>query len=381
MHKEKQILVVLNRILPLSHQIQEGILRYVSDHRLPWELLILHLIEQDLSHARKWGIDGCIAVITTGEMHKWAKALHIPVVNTNGVFPTPGIAQIDADPAATGKLAARHFLDAGFQQFIALGVSLPGHLDRLRGFQKEVEQQNLQCPVFTHPARDVSFIPFFERHLSDALKSGARPLAAYFSDDGTAQMAVRTCKRTGINVPHEVAVLGTENNTYLCEGTVPRISSVRLPYQDIGYHAAKLLHLIFQKKKVPQLTLRPPVDVVQRASTDVLAVQDAHLAKALRYIREHAFEPLSVNNIAVASGIARRSLEERFARYLNRSPLEEITRLRLERAMHLLRNSRLDMDSIAEQCGLTTANYLSEAFRKKIGITPKVYRHQFNLPS
>jgi LacI family transcriptional regulator len=150
---------------------------------------------------------------------------------------------------------------------------------------------------------------------------------------------------------------------------------------DVGYQAARLLHLIFQNKKVPHLTLLPPLEVVGRASTDVLAVPDEHLAKALRYIREHAFEPLSVTNLAAISGLARRSLEERFTRYLDRSPLEEITRLRIEKAIHLLRNSRLDMDTIAEQCGLTTANYMSETFRKKTGLTPRAYRNQFNPPA
>jgi len=49
-----------------------------------------------------------------------------------------------------------------------------------------------------------------------------------------------------------------------------------------------------------------------RRSTDVLAVEDHHLAKALRFIRDHARKPLAVDEVALATTLSRRALERRF---------------------------------------------------------------------
>ena len=70
--------------------------------------------------------------------------------------------------------------------------------------------------------------------------------------------------------------------------------------------------------------------------TDVLAIDDPTVLRALRYIHTHAHHGIVVDDILREVPISRRSLEIQFRAYLGRSPAEEIRRVRLDRGRQLL---------------------------------------------
>jgi transcriptional regulator GlxA family with amidase domain len=61
---------------------------------------------------------------------------------------------------------------------------------------------------------------------------------------------------------------------------------------------------------------------------------------------------------------------------LNRSLLDEIRRVHVERAAELLRETDIDMPSIAEQCGFSSPIRFSTVFKEFRGVAPSVYRRQ-----
>jgi len=121
----------------------------------------------------------------------------------------------------------------------------------------------------------------------------------------------------------------------------------------------------FQRKPSPFVIssrLIGPVGVIARRSTDVTAIDDAEVAKALAYIRDHAFDhELSVDEVVRHSGMSRRSLFTRFQSKLGRTPRKEIERLRLGRAKVILRDTKLTLEQIALRVG--TAAPLTSAWR------------------
>ena len=68
----------------------------------------------------------------------------------------------------------------------------------------------------------------------------------------------------------------------------------------------------------------PTIDVIQRRSTDVLAVDDDAVAAALRWIREHVAEQFHVDAVTEQVPVNRRTLEMRFRQHLGRSINESI---------------------------------------------------------
>ena len=127
------------------------------------------------------------------------------------------------------------------------------------------------------------------------------------------------------------------------------------------------------------LTLLPPVGVEERMSTDTVAVADPQLAEVVNYLQEHAFEPITVDDILKKIPMARRNLERRFRHYFGRTILEEIRRLRIDKARKLLAETDMQMQEIAEACGYATYNYLTHTFKRVTGTSPSEYRKQWRI--
>ena len=118
----------------------------------------------------------------------------------------------------------------------------------------------------------------------------------------------------------------------------------------------------------------PPLGIATRRSTEVLAIDDRHIAAALRFIREHACEGIGVPDILSAVPLSRSVLERRFAALVGRAPKAEILRVQLHRARELLATTDFPLNVIAEKAGFKHPEYLSAIFKKKTGSTPGRYR-------
>ncbi|WP_261342075.1 helix-turn-helix domain-containing protein [Thalassoglobus neptunius] len=153
---------------------------------------------------------------------------------------------------------------------------------------------------------------------------------------------------------------------------------MHVPVEQIGYQAAELLDRLLKGEKIPEHPdFIPPVGVVARQSTDILAGADPDVTEALLFIRRNAHRPISVSELLRQVPVSRRSLELRFRTLLERGIGEEIRRAHLERAKELLATSMLSVNEVAERSGFTSAPYFARFFRQATRMTPTDYRRQF----
>jgi LacI family transcriptional regulator len=188
---------------------------------------------------------------------------------------------------------------------------------------------------------------------------------------------LEACRRAGVSVPDEVAVLGVDDDEPLCEICNPPLSSVNPAHHRVGYEAARLLARLMAGKAAPRepvFTL--PAGVTTRLSTEVFAIEDRPLATALRLIREHCCDGLDVEAIARRTGLSRSVLQRRFRATLKRSVHQEILQARLKRAMDLLAASNLPLADVAERTGFKHQEYLGAVFKARTGQTPAEYRKE-----
>ena len=99
------------------------------------------------------------------------------------------------------------------------------------------------------------------------------------------------------------------------------------------------------------------------------------LFRSRNFLRQHAHEVISVEDIARAAGISRSLLEKKFREAFGRSPWDQVMQLRLRQAEQLLCQTRLSIAEIAERTGFSTSEYFSAAFRKLTGTSPRAARH------
>jgi len=196
-------------------------------------------------------------------------------------------------------------------------------------------------------------------------------------NDVCGRLVLETAKHAGLKIPDEVSVLGVDNEDPLSRLIWPGLSSIGLATDAIGRKAATLLHRCLTGMPVADTsTFISPLGVVVRGSTRQLALEDPILAKVIAAIHESVGRPLSVGDLLKLAPISRMSLERRFRRLLDRTPLQEIRRIRIAQARQLLMATDMPLKAIAQQCGYAAASRLIEAFQQETGFTPSGYRSE-----
>jgi LacI family transcriptional regulator len=209
------------------------------------------------------------------------------------------------------------------------------------------------------------------------IRSLPKPLGLIACNDFRGIQALDACRRAGIAVPEEVAVVGVDNEELVCTLAYPPLSSVVPNARSIGYEAAALLNRLMKWGPAPTTPLFiPPVEVVTRLSTDVNAIADPDVAAAMRFIREHACEGIAVADVLSQVPVSRSVLQRRFRNLLGRSIHGMIAGVRLQRAKRLLVETDLPLSVIAQRTGYSHVEYLCAAFRQAVGLPPGAYRRE-----
>jgi LacI family transcriptional regulator len=185
------------------------------------------------------------------------------------------------------------------------------------------------------------------------------------------------CRYFDFKVPEDIAVIGVDNDELLCELATPSMSSVIPNTFRTGAYAAEILGRMMGGEKLAGRKFAiEPLGVRKRVSTDVLTVSDPHVAKAVAFIRQKAHENIGVEDVLRIVPLSRRVLEARFRRALNRTPHQEILRVRTNAVRELLLETEMSLSEISEALGIEHPEYLSVFFKKETGLTPREYRDQ-----
>ena len=84
--------------------------------------------------------------------------------------------------------------------------------------------------------------------------------------------------------------------------------------------------------------------------------------------------PWEVAELAAVSGLSRSAFAEKFKRSTGETPGGYLARLRMQRAMVLLRRSEAGLEEIAARVGYASAFAFSKAFKRTAGVSPGAYR-------
>lgn len=100
----------------------------------------------------------------------------------------------------------------------------------------------------------------------------------------------------------------------------------------------------------------------------------AKIAVAVSFIGQHYRDPISVDDIAQWSGLSKYHFMHRFREQTGYTPVQYLTKVRIEHAAQLLQLSGRTIEDIAHDVGYANSNYLCKIFRKYVGCTPGAFR-------
>jgi LacI family transcriptional regulator len=214
-----------------------------------------------------------------------------------------------------------------------------------------------------------------EDTLAAWLKQVPLPAGVMASNDLHGQFVMEACRRAGIAVPDEMAVVAVDNDEPLCEVCDPPLSSVMPDDQGVGYEAARLIGQLMKGKKWDGKDVSiTPIGVKTRLSSDSLAIEDRVVAEAIRYIRENACKGKGVDDVVEHVHVSRSLLQRRFKEALGRTLHDEFFQVRLNHARFLLEESDMPIAWVAEKSAFNHQAYLGKIFKKELGLTPLEYR-------
>lgn len=373
-------------VIPLSRGYAQDIMRSISLYARTAKRWLLHLEDPthnpELLGLKEWGPDGVLGFLSPHRVAEAVLRLGKPVVNISGRAEI-NVPSVTIDDMAVGRTAADYFLARGFRRFGFLGNPFPYTRRRGQGFSERIAEAGFPCVEHVVPfdSWDVPGRGWLdaESRLREWLVAIPKPVAVLAANDQLGKDASHTCFNSGLRVPDDVALLGVDNDETICNLATPPLSSIRTNRERLGHVAAALLDRLIQgdARAGSEHILIPPLGVNTRQSSDYIADDDPELAEALRLLREKIEEPLSVERLLSQLPMSRRKLERRFRAALGRTPLEEIHRLKVERAKEFLTLSDLSQSEIAARLGFSSADRLRLVFRKLTGISPSEYRDRY----
>jgi LacI family transcriptional regulator len=258
---------------------------------------------------KDWQGDGIIARVDSPQIAAALRRTRLPVVDVSAERFSSEFSRVSIDNGAVARLAAEHLAAKGFLDFAYCG-DRRFLWSRQRGveFRRCLAEQGRRCVDFGEPAGTAKPGSDAEiRAIARWLKGLPKPVGVFACYDGRALQVLEACQVLGLQVPDQVAVLGVDNDELVCELANPPLSSVQPNARRSGYEAAALLARLMggEKKAVAPTHQVQPVRVVERQSTDVVAVEDAKVAAAMKFIRQHACEGVDVGDVLRAVPMAR----------------------------------------------------------------------------
>ena len=360
--------------LAFLEKTRRGIVDYAKEHG-SWTFLFLpEMIGPSVAWLKHARVDGALTLVLTQKERKTVRSLAFPVVTLGGRIAPGTMPTVTSNEPRVGQMAAEYFLDLGFKQLAFYGTSDTWYSrERQSGFAATAQRAGVECKSLLVPVSHSSSgqQPQLERWL----RALPRPVGILASIDMRAAMIVDTCAHIGLRVPDDVAVIGVDNDQFVCEQSPVSISSVERDDWKVGWEAAAMLDRLMSGEKLSKThVLVDPARVEARQSTRTIPVTDSFLAGLIAEAREHLDRPFGVEWFVERGKCSRRWLETRFRAELGQTPLVIINRLRVGKARDMLANTGQSLSDIAVQCGFSDLRRFRVVFFRHTSMTPKQYR-------
>lgn len=355
-----------------------GVSRYAREHG--W-----HLMFQDrmgFAHPFDWMGDGVIATIrqeprSLAFLRRLARR-GVPIVDLTCDVPRFPCARVSADHVAAGRIAAEHLAERNYRSHAFFSLEGGSVRDRIwRGFTESGPAERW-CFADERPNVRWNAWDSVTRWLAAKFAASGKPLGVLSYSQGEAARFLDVALGLGIKVPHELGIIAGNDDPVLLENQPVPISAVDTDLEHGAYEAAALLDRLMERQSDDgrETFEIQPRGIVVRQSTAESVAADSLVAAALRIFAADGGFRRGIEEIAGELGVARNTLDRRFAAEFGRSASAELHRMRLATAKRLLANPRNKVEYVARITGFSSASHLGTALRSECGLPPSVLRQR-----
>ncbi|MGD8428384.1 MAG: helix-turn-helix domain-containing protein, partial [Balneolaceae bacterium] len=106
---------------------------------------------------------------------------------------------------------------------------------------------------------------------------------------------------------------------------------------------------------------------------------DALILRLQEWLQTHFMEPDPLEEMIERSGRARRTLERRFKKATDLTPLKYVQNLRISEARRKLERTNLPVEKIGFEVGYENTAFFRRLFKRITRLTPSAYRRKFQI--
>ncbi|MFC3123122.1 XylR family transcriptional regulator [Agaribacter flavus] len=386
MFKDRHSITLLfNANKVYDRQIIEGVGHYLQSTQVNWDLYLEEDFLTRLPSISQWRGNGIIADFDDPKIEAALTHIDVPVIGVGGSYQNsddyPNVCYVATDNQALVNQAYEHLKSKGIENFAFYGLPEDPNFrwakERENAFIQLCKRDGYAYSLYQGHLTRADTWQYTMNRLTDWLSSLANPVGIISVSDSRARHLFQACEQLEKLVPHQVAIVGIDDDEvtrHLCR---TGLSSVKQGSFNMGIEAAKLLHRRLENPHLPpKRIMMPPIGIEERESSNFQSLKDPNVMLAMHFIKQNVFRGIKVEQVVDFVGISRSNLENRFKSSVGHSIHHELHTLKLEKAVNLLKNSTMGANVIAETAGYPSVQYMYAVFKKHFGKTPVEFRAQ-----
>lgn len=378
-----RILLLFSRNSKADRERLTGALRFIRENPR-WDVRVANAssfdFRNEIRHAVSgWQPDGVIysdPAICAKLLTLLAKRPRLAEIDYHTPDLHPQI-RVSVDDAVLARSAAQLFIRRGYRHLAYFGT----------GFSREALHSSARSDGIRGVAIDTnaSFSAYAPAKLgagrSHDLNSAARwlrklskPCGILAYADEEARDLYDAALLAGISIPHQISIIGIDNEADICDNLSPTLTSVFPDFELSGRIAAQTLTGNLKTRKRVSLSYGVR-EIVERASSQDVSGAGRIASAVNELLRTEATHAdTTVAGLAGRLNMSRRLMEIHYKSVMGRTIQDELHRIRLENAKKLLAESDMPIGEIALNCGYRTVIAAQAIFKRRIGMPMRDYR-------
>jgi LacI family transcriptional regulator len=331
-----------------------------------------------------WSGDGIITPENSIDkpMRSFFARAGCPVLSLNFNTIPSGVPCVVPDFGESSRRAAEHFLERGFRHYLFCSYSAEGSYHTQQTMAAFCQRLETEAHTFhqiewqpdrSHPGET------WERRqkwLRQELVNLPKPVAIFSMNPAPAMEIVEACVAEHLHIPDQVAVLNMFSFHLLTKCSRIPLSSIEYDNDLQVRVACDLLDAMMNGSPAPtEPVLIPIKGIITRASTETIAASTPAVAKAIRFMLDHYARSISMDETVRVSGLSRTAFFKAFKKDIGQTPHAVLTRIRLDKAKIMLRETDAKLHEVAEACGFNHPVGLHHHFKQALNMSPGAYRH------
>lgn len=143
--------------------------------------------------------------------------------------------------------------------------------------------------------------------------------------------------------------------------------------QDNNHWACKSRSFLIESLSICS-TLMEEKTIIGEGKQDA---QEKDMQKIVAYLKSNIDKKITIAELTRVFQMNRTDLSKRFLEYTGETVMEYVTRIRIDFAATMLRDTKIPLIDIMERVGFRDYSYFSNTFKKKKGISPQAYRKKY----